>query len=284
MTARTDEVSKDQEKPLLSHLSELALRLRKAIITLFLAFIIFFAFGITFIKIGTLVVPIPYPNLFHSFSTIAIYYFIHHDLPSGLQVINIRTFDPLYASAQVSFLFSLAISVPVFVKEIWGFVSPGLYEHEKRIARSLIVPAALLFLAGASFAYFIIVPVMMDFVLLYVNSLGIEPTISLSSFVSTLVTLVAITGIAFEYPLIMSILTYAGIVKAESWKKNWRWGILISFIIAWIISPGVTGGVIETTIGVILSILYLAGTVACGIIEKKQRQISATNKGLNPRI
>jgi Sec-independent protein translocase TatC len=78
-----------------------------------------------------------------------------------------------------------------------------------------------------------------------------------------------VTVLYYEYPLVMASLTYIKVVKADSWKKNWRWGVMGAFIIAWIISPGTTGGVIETTIGVILSVLYFVGVVSAKIIEKR---------------
>ncbi|BDC17281.1 twin-arginine translocase subunit TatC [Acidianus sp. HS-5] len=268
MTERT-ELQKNEERPLLSHLAELASRLRKAFITLVIAFIIFFAFGYTTVSISGHIIPIIYPNLFHSFADELMLFFIHHELPPQLKLINLNPFDPLYASAYVSFYLSIFISLPIFLKEFWGFVSPGLYEHEKRVIKYTITPAILLFLAGSLFAYFIIIPLMMKFVLLYTSALGVEPTLSLRAFVSTVVSLMLVTGIAFEYPLVMAGLTYVKVVKADSWRKNWRWGVLGAFIIAWTISPGTTGGVIETVIGIILSILYFAGVGTAKIIEKR---------------
>jgi Sec-independent protein translocase TatC len=269
VTERT-ELRKDEERPLLAHIAELAMRLRRGLISLFLAFIIFFAFGYTTINIDGYVIPILYPSLFHSIADNLMVFFIHHELPKGMELLNLNPFDPLYASAYVSFYLALFISLPIISRELWGFVSPGLYEHEKRLVKYTVLPATLLFLAGSLFAYFIIVPLMMRFVEIYTTALGVEPTLSLRAFVSTVVSLMMVTGIAFEYPLAMSILTYIGMVKADSWKKNWRWGVLGAFIIAWIISPGTTGGVIETTIGTILSVLYFGGVASAKIIEKKR--------------
>ncbi|BDC18636.1 twin-arginine translocase subunit TatC [Acidianus sp. HS-5] len=268
MTERT-ELKRDEERPLLSHLAELALRLRRGLITLFLTFIIFFAFGYTTANINGYAIPILYPNLFHSLADSLMLFFIHHELPKGMKLINLNPFDPLYASAYTSFYLALFISIPIIFRELWGFVSPGLYQNEKKVIKYAVFPAAMLFLAGSLFAYFIIIPLMMKFVLLYTSALGVEPTLSLRAFVSTVVSLMLVTGIAFEYPLVMAGLTYVKVVKADSWRKNWRWGVLGAFIIAWTISPGTTGGVIETVIGIILSILYFAGVGTAKIIEKR---------------
>ncbi|MFP3283605.1 MAG: twin-arginine translocase subunit TatC, partial [Nitrososphaeria archaeon] len=185
--------------------------------------------------------------------------------------ININPFDPLFASFYVSFLLSLFVAIPVAVRELWAFVSPGLYKHEKDMIKYAMLPALTLFASGAAFAYFIIVPFMMKFVLYYTRVLGVEPTLSLKAFVNTVVSLTMATGVAFEYPLVMGALTFLGVVGARTWRRNWRWGVLGAFVIAWIISPGTTGGVIETTIGIILSALYFIGVAAAYTIERRRK-------------
>lgn len=260
----------ETHKPLLSHITELMRRLRTVVIVLAVAFFVFFAFGVTTVRFAGYAVPVPYPSIYNSISDNTIRFFISHELPSGLKLININPFDPLFASFYASFYLSLFITVPVIAKEVWGFVSPGLYRHERKLLKYTVIPAFILFAAGSAFAYFIIVPFMMRFVLIYTQMLGVEPTLSLRAFVNTVISLMMVTGIAFEYPLVMSILTYVGVVAAQSWKRNWRWGILGAFVMAWMISPGTTGGVIETTIGLILSGLYFVGVAASYTIQKRR--------------
>ncbi|MEM0362828.1 MAG: twin-arginine translocase subunit TatC, partial [Sulfolobaceae archaeon] len=100
---------------------------------------------------------------------------------------------------------------------------------------------------------------------------SVDSTVSLSSFISTVFLLMAALGLSFEMPLIMIGLTYIGMVSATTWRKYWRWGVLVSFIIAWIISPGTTGGVMETIIGLSLSALYFLGMGISSIVEKKRK-------------
>ncbi|ARM76877.1 twin-arginine translocase subunit TatC [Acidianus manzaensis] len=274
MVTRTEELEKKQEeRPLLDHLRELVQRLRRAFISIFATFAILFGLSPTTITVAGHTIPIVYPDIFHSFSTLIIVMFIHSELPPQLHLININVFDTLYSSAYIAFFFGVVISLPFVVKEIWGFIAPGLYDNEKKLFRNIILPSSLLFLAGASFAYFIIIPFMLRFILFYTQSLGVEPTLGLRSFISTVVTLMLAVGVAFEFPLVMTVLSYIGIVKPETWKRNWRWGVLGSFIIAWMISPGTTGGIIETTIGIILSSLYFAGYgTSKMVVNRKLRQ------------
>ena len=257
------------ERPLVSHLTELLRRMRTVLIVLVSAFFISFAFGIRTVRFLGYAFPILYPSIYSSLSVYVIKEFIFSEVPKGMILINVNTFDPLFTSFYVSFFLSLFITVPVSVYEVWAFVAPGLYKHEKKLIKLAIIPASLLFVAGASFAYFIIVPFLLRFVLIYARVLGILPTLSVRSFVNTVISLMAATGIAFEYPMVMAVLTFIGVVKAKSWRNGWRWGIIAAFVIAWIISPGTTGGIIETTIGLILSALYFVGVLIAYGIERR---------------
>jgi len=258
---------------LVSHLSELAARLRRALISIFIAFIFSFGFGIKIIKIGSdPYIPIPYPSIDNSISTILVNKFMNVLLPHQIKLISIGLFDPLYASIEVSLLIAVAVSLPVFLWELWGFIAPGLYEHEKKLVKASIIPSIILFIAGAAFAYLVIIPVMLRFFLVYDEALGVEPTLSIKSFIGTVVSFMAAMGLGFQLPLVMAGLTRVRAVAANTWRRNWRWGVLISFIFALIVSPGTTGGIIETTIGITLSLLYVIGMFIAKAIEPKPRE------------
>ena len=273
--------------PLLDHLQDLAKRMRRIIFTilLFTAFFLFFgpssiaikpfAFGIPFLGNFTIRrLPVIVPSFINSFSTVMIRYFIYHEIPKGMVVLNVNVFDPILSSMQVSLLFSIIVSMPVILIELWKFVSPALYQSEKTHIKWTIIPAILLFLAGASFAYFIVIPVLLLVVKLYIVSLGIQETLSFKSVITIIVGFLFAFGLSFELPVIMVTLTKFGFVGSKFWLENWRMGVLGSFIIALIISPGVTGGLIETIIGLTLSGLYIAGA----LVARKVENASAEKK------
>ncbi|BCU70437.1 twin-arginine translocase subunit TatC [Stygiolobus caldivivus] len=261
--------TQDKELPLLDHIRELLTRLKRVIMILAFFFILYFTFGITFIQLGPYRVPIPYPSLYHSIAVLFVRDFIDREIPPGLKPITINTLDPIFSGLSVAAYLAIFSASPFIAREFWAFVAPGLYEHEKKFVRKTIIPAVLLFAAGSAFAYFIILPFMFLFVYRYDLALNIDPTLSFKSIVSTILLLMTATGVAFELPLVMAGMTKLGLVKPHTWLKNWRWGVMISFIIAWIISPGTTGGLIETTIGIILSGLYFAGTAVSYFIARK---------------
>ena len=268
--------------PLLDHLQELASRLRRILFTILLFTAFFMFFGPSSVSVSpthialplfgafTITrIPIVVPSFLNSFSTLALRYFITHEVPKGVVVLNVNVFDPILSSMQVSLLFSVAISMPVILTEMWKFISPALYGHEKNQLKLVIIPAFLLFISGAAFAYFVIIPVILVVVKLYMISLGIQATISFKSLVALIVGFLFSFGLAFELPIVMVTLTKFNFVGPEVWKENWRMGILASFIIALLISPGVTGGLIEAIIGLTLSGLYAAGAIASRRVARK---------------
>ncbi|BBD73064.1 twin-arginine translocase subunit TatC [Sulfodiicoccus acidiphilus] len=255
---------------LLDHLQELARRARRVLLEVLAVLAIYFAVGITEVKVAGVKVPVPYPTIFQSLSSDFARFLLQTELPKGMTVITVSPFEPIYADLMISIFLAVFTLMPLILREVWGFVSPALYRHEKRLVRYSVLPSIALFAAGASFAYFVIIPAVLKFVMVYDVYLGVKPTIGLQAFVNFLVALMLGTGLAFEFPLVMSGLTYVGAVKSSTWKRNWRWGVVASFVIALIISPGTTGGLIETVIGATLTALYFVGVVASSAIEGRR--------------
>lgn len=261
-----------QEQPFISHVTELITRLRRALYAIIISFILVFAFKYEVIYADPPGIPVivPIPSIDDSFSVLVMRTLIHAVVPKGIEIITLSPFDPLLAAAQISLFLAIVIALPIVLWEIWAFVSPGLYEHEKHMLKISVLPAMILFALGSLFAYLIIIPTIFRFFLLYSRALNVEPTISLGSFVQTVLALMLSMGLAFQTPLIMVMLTRFRLVKASTWRRYWRWGVLASFIFALIISPGTTGGVIETIIGLTMSTLYIAGMVISETIERRQ--------------
>ncbi|MEM3851877.1 MAG: twin-arginine translocase subunit TatC [Methanomassiliicoccales archaeon] len=262
--------------PMMKHLSELGMRLRRIMLSLVIFIAIFFIFGPGYVHFKPVTITLPLfgshtlssfpvivPSFLNSFSAIVVRYFIFNEVPHGLTIINVGAFDAIFSSLEVSVLFAIIFSMPVILTELWKFVSPGLYFSERKQMRVFIIPALLLFIAGALFAYFIVVPVLLLVVKLYTDSLGILAYVSIRSFITIVIGFMVSFGISFELPVVMITLTRFGFVEGKVWLENWRYGVMVSFIIALILSPGVTGGLIESIIGLTLSSLYMVGAVVC---------------------
>lgn len=258
---------------LLDHLRELAVRARRVLVEVLVTLVVFFGLGVTRVRVGNMLLPVPYPTVFHSFSSDFVELLLKYEVPKGMTILTINPFEPIYADLLVALFLSVFVIMPLIVREAWGFVSPGLYRHEKKLVKYSVLPSVVLFGAGASFAFFVIIPAVLKFVMYYDISLGVEPTLGLQAFVSFFVSLMLGTGISFEFPLVMTGLTYVGAVRSTTWRNNWRWGVLASFVIALIISPGTTGGLIETIIGLTLSALYFVGVAASSVVERRRSEL-----------
>ncbi len=273
------------QNPFFSHLQDLAKRLRRVALSIFVFLAVFFIFGPGYLNVPPAIfilqpfgiflvtrIPIMVPSFIDSFSNVIVRFLIFSELPKGLVVINVGAFDSVYSSLQVSFLLSILVSTPVILTQMWKFISPGLYEKEKLHIRWITVPAVFLFICGVLFAYLLVIPVLMYVIKLYIQSLGVQSFLSVRSFITIMVSFMLAFGFSFELPIVMVSLTRFGFVQAKVWRENWRYGILGSFVIALILSPGVTGGLIETIIGLTLSGLYMVGAAVSSRLESKYRQ------------
>ncbi|MEM3637413.1 MAG: twin-arginine translocase subunit TatC [Conexivisphaerales archaeon] len=259
-----------KELPFLSHLSELIKRLVRSLIVFFAFFAFFFVFKPSWINYAGLAIPYPVPSLFESFSTETFFAMKKYILPQQMLLINVNTFDTFLSVAYIAMALAAICSLPFWIYEASAFLGPALKPNEKRAVKLILVPATLLFVAGAFFSYSVVLPFLFRFLYYFSVSTGVEPTISVLTFVTISIAYTIALGLAFETPVIMVGLTYAGIVSYSTWLRYWRFAVLGAFIVALIISPGTTGGIMEITIGLMLSGLYFAGAIISRAVQRKK--------------
>lgn len=247
---------------------ELFRKLRNIIISITIFFIIFLFLGFKEFSFFGVNIPFPYPDFTNSISMQFFYLIKNSLLPKQIVLINIGPFDALIVIIYTSIALSIAINLPFIVYEIFSFVSPALYKKEKRILTYAILPSTLLFILGFLFAFFIILPLLFQMLLIFSQNMGVLPTISVRSFASIVLLILIGVGLAFETPVVMVSLSYLKIVKPETWFSNWRYAIIISFFIALLISPGATGGILEVTIAMIILLLYIIGAFISRVAYK----------------
>ncbi len=259
-----------RQLPFISHLSELIRRLIRSLIVFFVFFLFFFAFKPSWINLSGLYIPYPEPSLFQSFSTETFFAMKSYVLPPQMVSINVNTFDTFLSVAYIAMALASICYLPFWIYEASAFLGPALKPNEKRAIKMVLVPATALFIAGAFFSYTIVLPFLFRFLYLFSLYTGVEPTISVLTFVTISLAYTIALGLAFETPVIMAGLTYAGIVSYSTWIRYWRFAVLGAFIVALIISPGTTGGIMEITIGLLLSALYFAGAIVARVIQRKR--------------
>ncbi len=148
----------------------------------------------------------------------------------------ITPFETIATFFRISFTLGTAVATPLIVYQIVAFILPGLYPHEKRGLMMIMPGIFLLFLAGTSFAYFVMLPVAVNFLQLFWDDV-IAANWSAREFVNFVIRIVFWIGTFFELPLIMAFLARIGIVTGPRLLSWWRYAIVVSAIVAAIITP-----------------------------------------------
>lgn len=204
-----------KEMGFLDHLEELRWRIIKSLLSVLFFAVIAFLFSDVFIKL--LVKPIKEINPAVKFQVLKV---------QGILVLKLW----------IAFAMGIAFSIPVIVYQIWAFVSPGLYEHEKRWIPWLFVGVTCFFIAGAVFAYFVIIP----FAVRFLTGLGIEDVeknISINYYAKFVMQLILASGILFQMPVLSFILTKIGLISPMTLKKYWRHAVVVILVLAAFITP-----------------------------------------------
>ncbi|MBX8642862.1 MAG: twin-arginine translocase subunit TatC [Thermoplasmata archaeon] len=189
----------------------------------------------------------------------------------GVKIITISPFESLFTDLFLGVVISIMILLPYILYNVFAFVIPGMSKREKRLLKLSLIPGTIMFIVGMSFAWYLLIPLMFHFTAILDPAMGVEPTVSAQKLIGLLLTIIFSLGLVFEMPLIISALVYLGIVDVQFLKAKWRYAVAGSFIAAWIISPGATGGLIETAMGLIFSGLYFSGIYLGKFMEVRKR-------------
>jgi sec-independent protein translocase protein TatC len=260
-------LQQEEKKPsILQHVSELISRIKVAGIITFSFFAFFFLFEPRFYY-GLVY---PYPSLFSNFGSSFFTMLKEHILPQQMLLININPFDSLTADVYSCLVLALICSMPVWVYEIHSYVAPALLPTEKRLIKLFTIPSALLFAGGVFFAYYFVLPFLFRFMLYFALAFHVLPTISVISFIMMIFAYMIGIGLSFEMPMVMVALSYVHMVSWRTWLQYWRYAVVVSFFIALIISPpGATGGIVEISLGLLLSAMFFAGVLVSRMIQGK---------------
>ena len=161
---------------------------------------------------------------------------VKHALPAGTSMIAVEIQETFFTAMKVAFFGGFIISLPVIFWQLWLFLAPGLYDHEKKLVVPFVFFATLMFLLGASFAYYIVVPVGFDFLIAFGNSV-VSVLPSIGKYVGFFTKLLIGFGIAFELPVITFFLAKIGLVNDQMLKDFFRYAVVLIFIVAAILTP-----------------------------------------------
>jgi sec-independent protein translocase protein TatC len=157
--------------------------------------------------------------------------------PSSFQIININLAGQFLAHMNISLIAGLILALPYILWELWRFIKPGLTEKEVRASRGAIFVIFLLFITGVLFSYFIVAPLMINFLGGYSVSENVRNQIALTSYVSNITLLTLLMGVVFELPVVILLLTKIGIITPMMLKKYRKHTIVVILIVAGVITP-----------------------------------------------
>lgn len=183
-------------------------------------------------------------------------------MDTGLTLINTQVASQFMVHMKVSFIGGLLISFPYILFELWRFIAPALYQRERKGVRTAFVFASFLFYLGLFVGYVMVLPLMVNFFSTYTVSAEVTNMINLDSYISTFSSSVLLFGLVFEFPAIVAVLSRMGLLYRDTLKKGWRFAVLISVVMAAVITP--SGDLVSLSIVTLpLILLYFFSILLC---------------------
>jgi sec-independent protein translocase protein TatC len=180
--------------------------------------------------------------------------------------------DPFNMYLKVAFIAALFIASPFVLYQVWAFISPGLYRHERRYVLPFMFSTVGLFVAGGAFGYKMVYPAALDFLIGY--GIQFQPMITIHEYTNLFLTVVVGMGIIFEMPILIFFLALMGMVSAGWMWRNLRYSILIIFIIAAIVTP--TTDILNMCIfAAPMVALYVVSIAIAWLVHPKRRKARA---------
>jgi sec-independent protein translocase protein TatC len=190
---------------------------------------------------------------------------LREQLPAGSSVIATSVVAPFMTPFKLALLAAVFLAMPYILYQLWAFVAPGLYRHERRFALPLLVSSILLFYSGAAFAYFIVFPVMFQF-FVATTPTNVQMMTDMTQYLDFVVLLFFAFGLAFEIPVATVLLVRTGLVRIEAMRKHRGYVLLGIFIVAAFITP--PDAVSQSMMAVPMYVLYEAGIVLARILVR----------------
>jgi len=235
----------------ISHLIELRTRLLRIVIGMLIVFIALFPFA------NEVYALLAEPLL--------------SQLPSGGQMIATGVTTPFFVPLKVAMMAAFLIALPHTLYQVWAFVAPGLYAHEKKFMVPVIIAASLLFLAGMAFAYFLVFPVVFGFIVGTAPQ-GVAVMTDIGNYLDFVMTLFFAFGLAFEVPIAVVMAVYFGWVSVDKLKESRGYVIVGAFVIGAIFTP--PDIISQFMLAVPMWLLYELGIIVARLVTKNRLEPS----------
>ncbi|HAS6167194.1 twin-arginine translocase subunit TatC [Vibrio vulnificus] len=237
----------EQTQPLISHLLELRNRLLKAILAVLIVFV-----GLIYFS-GEIYEFISAPLV--------------ERLPEGATMIATDVASPFFTPLKLTLIVAVFLAVPFILYQVWAFVAPGLYKHERRLIMPLLVSSSLLFYCGVAFAYYVVFPLVFGF-FTAISLGGVEFATDIASYLDFVLALFLAFGIAFEVPVAIILLCWTGATDPKSLSEKRPYIIVGAFIVGMLLTP--PDMISQTLLAIPMCLLFEVGLFFARFYTRKE--------------
>ncbi|WP_315708706.1 Sec-independent protein translocase subunit TatC [Brenneria uluponensis] len=246
----------DETQPLISHLIELRKRLINSIICVLVVFLalIYFANDIYQIVSAPLI----------------------KQLPVGASMIATDVASPFFTPIKLTMIISVFVAAPLVLYQVWAFVAPALYKHERRLMVPLLISSSLLFYLGMAFAYFVVFPLAFSF-FAHTAPKGVMIATDINNYLDFVMALFMAFGVSFEVPVAIVLLCWSGVITPQDLKKKRPYVLVGVFVVGMLLTP--PDVLSQTLLAIPMYLLFEVG-IFCSrfYVGKGRRQDNATTE------
>lgn len=237
----------EQTQPLISHLLELRNRLLKALLAVLIVFV-----GLIYFS-GEIYEFISAPLV--------------ERLPEGATMIATDVASPFFTPLKLTLIVAVFLAVPFILYQVWAFVAPGLYKHERRLIMPLLASSSLLFYCGVAFAYYVVFPLVVGF-FTAISLGGVEFATDIASYLDFVLALFLAFGIAFEVPVAIILLCWTGATDPKSLSEKRPYIIVGAFIVGMLLTP--PDMISQTLLAIPMCLLFEVGLFFARFYTRKE--------------
>ncbi|WP_354623870.1 twin-arginine translocase subunit TatC [Psychromonas sp. MME2] len=249
-TQQNDHANSQHSLPLISHLLELRDRLLRIVAVVMVIFLSLVYFS----------------NDIYHYLAIP----LTSQLPEGSSMIATGVATPFFTPIKLTIVISIFIAIPVILYQIWAFVAPGLYKHERKLVAPLVVTSALLFYLGMVFSYYVVFPLVFSFFTSTAPE-GVTIATDISSYLDFVLKLFFAFGLAFEIPIATLLLCWTGATTPKKLKEKRPYIVVTAFVIGMLLTP--PDVISQTLLAVPMLILFELGLLFARFYVPKEEQI-----------
>ena len=247
------------DQPLIAHLIELRDRLIRILVVILIFFLGFIAFANDL-----------YAYLADPLQSL---------LPEGASMIATQVASPFLAPFKLVLYLSVYCGAPMILYQLWGFIAPGLYDNEKKIAGPLLISSIFLFYAGMAFAYFVVFPLVFGF-FTTVGPTGVTVMTDIDAYLSFVLKLFLAFGLAFEIPVATMLLIKAGIASPESLKNKRPYVFIGCFVVGMLVTP--PDVISQTLLAVPMWLLFEVGLIGARFLGTPRSKAEDEDNSISP--